>query len=262
MKKKKGRGIALYVIILILLFILAGCTGLENSKEKIAKKGLKEKYNEDFEVYEINGSGYDWVATVSPVNRPDILFKASFLSDGSVESDGYYYSYVMYEIKKTIEKDLKHFYPNSYIRIKEIYMFRKEGDESDFREKTLEELISEATFETISGNSGCIIEVYMDKDSGSIKDYEAEYKYYTEIIGEHVLEGKMLPVTVAYYLVEKTVLKKIEDYYKKDLDYDSYFQNEIRGECKRMSACFDERQNMFIKKEEFITERKKFEDGK
>ena len=250
-------------ILTILVFtVITGCVRTGLSKEAIAKRGLKAKYNEEFIVHEINGSGLDWVATVSPVNRSDLLFKATFLSDGTVESDGYFFAYVKNEIKTVLEKDLKQFYPDSYIRVKEVYMFRKEGDKSDFREKTLEELISEASFETISGNNGCIIEIYINKDIGSSKDYAAEYDYYINTIGEYITEGKMLPITAEYYLVDKESLKRVEEYYTVDLDYDNYFQNSVRGECKRMSACFDTSQRMFVEKDQFIEERKEFEDVK
>ena len=261
MKKKKGRGIALYVIILILLFILAGCTGLDNSKGKIAKKGLKEKYNEDFEVYEINGSGLDWSATVSPKNRPDIVFNATFLQDGTVERDEYYQAYVGNLIELLLRQDLIKFFPDSFIRVDSVGLLWNGNGLQDFRNMSLEEvLINSIEYE--GAYSGCFVDIYINKEANTIGDYEGEYNYFTNTVNKYIDEKKMIPLKVTFYKIDKDTLNKIEDYFLKDLDEDSEYEkilgidkyrlgiyrkdtNDL-GSPPNITACFDEKAGGYI----------------
>ncbi|MCR4697182.1 MAG: hypothetical protein K5654_07695, partial [Lachnospiraceae bacterium] len=61
------------------------------SREEITKNALKNKYGEEFNVYEIESDGPTWNATVSPVNNPDVLFEVSLNADRTISWDDYYH---------------------------------------------------------------------------------------------------------------------------------------------------------------------------
>ncbi len=79
------------------LITMEGCN-LGLSREQITKNALKNKYGEEFNVYEIEADGSEWNATVSLVNNPEILFWTTVDSNGTVKYDDYYHAYLGYLI--------------------------------------------------------------------------------------------------------------------------------------------------------------------
>lgn len=260
MKDKTKKSIWILIGVIILLVIM-GCSNTRKSQEKIIEKALEKKYKEGFIIYEIDSDGADWVATVSPKDNAEVLFQAKILPNGEVESDGYYHAVVCRLMEDVLEEDIEELFPSSYYRIKMAYIYPKRNN-NDFRDMSIEEIISEASFDNIAGNSGCIMDLYINKDVGTKGDYETEYDYFTNTIAQYVNQKRMLPITVVFYSVDSKTIEKIKKYYEADLDNDSYFQNKVRGECSQMSACFDENKGMFIEKEMYIRAREKFENGK
>lgn len=249
-------------ILTILVFtVITGCVRTGLSKEAIAKRGLKAKYNEEFIVHEINGSGLDWEATVSPVKSPQIVFKAKFLSDGSVESDGYFHAYAGYMFKQILEEDIKSFFPDSYIRIERVSL-RWEGDSSmDFRDMSIDNILKNSV--VLDGAySGCFMDVYVNKDIGSTKNFSDEYEFFTSTVDQYIEEGKMIPLTVSFYWIDEDALNRIEKYFSKDVDDDLCyevalgvdnfemgiytFEGENVGSPPNISVCFDKDAEGFI----------------
>ena len=69
----------------------SGCMGIvasTKSEVRIAKKVLKEKYNEDFEIISLGGRGGTltndtFTAKCYPVSDPDCIFKAEIQKEGN-----------------------------------------------------------------------------------------------------------------------------------------------------------------------------------
>ena len=93
----KSKSITKICIIAFMCFLLSleilcleGCNMRGLTKESITRKALKDKYGEEFSVYELDVDGPEWYATVSPLNNSEILFNARISSDGTVSYDNYF----------------------------------------------------------------------------------------------------------------------------------------------------------------------------
>lgn len=258
---KKRKKWWLPILAILVLTVVAGCVRVGLSKEEIAKRGLKAKYNEKFVVHEISGTGLDWEATVSPVNSPELVFKASFFSDGTVERDGYFRAYVGHLMEEILKNDLYRFYPDSFIRVDSVGLNWEGNATQDFREMNLEEtLASSSRFE--GSYSGCFVDIFINKDVGSRGNYEEEYYYFTNTIDEYIEEKKMIPLKIVFYKTDTETINRLEEYFKKDIDNDSiyaqvlgveYFELGIHtkngidlGNPPNISACFDKDEDGFI----------------
>lgn len=200
------------------------------SIEVITKRALKKEYNESFVIHEIDAWGFDWEATVSPVNLPDVVFKTRILPTGEVEDSAYFQEYVNYLLEELLANDIQEFFPDSCIEMERTCL-RWEGDSSfDFRNMNIEEIMDHS--EAYEGPifSGCYLNIYVNKNVGSTKEYEKEYEFFTNTIDEYVEEKKMLPVTVTIYYITPGAVQKIEEYLKKDADRDRIFEKQIAGE--------------------------------
>ncbi len=227
MNFKKGR--LIIAIVAFLVLIIMGCSGTNISQEKKVKKALKKAYNEDFIIHEIDNSGLDCEATVSPVNNPEILFTVTVLPDCTIENSLYFNSYVSHLMCDTVEDDLHMFFPDSYIRMEEVCIRWKDDSSDDFRNMTLEEIIDNSDAYKGPIASGCYLEIYVNKEGGSTKEYKKEYEYFTKQIDDYIKQKKMLPVTVTIYYVDKEVLDRVEQYFKNDLDWDNTFEKKVLG---------------------------------
>ena len=61
------------------IFIMSGCVGIGKTKEDVAKETLKNKYNEDFVVHEIDSFPDGFDATLSPVNNPSYFLSLKLM---------------------------------------------------------------------------------------------------------------------------------------------------------------------------------------
>jgi hypothetical protein len=205
--------------------MLEGCNmGL--SKEAITKSALKKQYNEEFNVYEIKTNGSEWDATVSPISNSRILFKAHINQNGTVESDDYYHAYLGYLLEEKLREDLIAFFPDSYIRVRNTGIMW-EGGSNDFRAMSIEEIIDNSSMNDFSC-PGCIIDIFVDKEIGTKKDYEGEYKYFTDTVDRDIENKEMLPITVSFWLVDKETMNRVQSFFSRDLDFlDGEFIKEV-----------------------------------
>lgn len=244
--------------ICICFFAGIGCSF---SKEAKVEKGLEKKYNEKFIIHEIDGNKYDVEAIVSPKSNPQLVFKAKFLPDWSVESDGYYHAYIAQLMEKKLQEDLKCFFPNSYIRMDKVSMRWGENNLQDFRTMSIEEIMDNSVVYD-GPYAGCFLSIYYCKDTESKSDIKGEYNYFTNMIDKYVEEKKMLPLTVTLYQVKPESISRLKDYFSKDLDEDSFYEEALGvdhfelgicgegeqnvGNPPNISACFDKRAERYI----------------
>ena len=85
-----------------------GC-GKVSSYEEIAKEKLYERYQDDFEIENVQShhflSGY-YTVIAYPQSDPTLLFRASINDDGSEESDNYVCTLVCQRLSEQVEKNL------------------------------------------------------------------------------------------------------------------------------------------------------------
>ncbi|MBR6094543.1 MAG: hypothetical protein IKP92_05945 [Lachnospiraceae bacterium] len=205
---------------------MSGCAGIGKTKEDVAKDTLKAKYNEDFDVYEIDSFSGGFDATVSPVNNPDILFMARMGNNGSGETDDYAKRYISNELNQILKNDLSNFFPNAYFRT-EISI--SVVDESvDFRSESLEKNLKN-TEEGEGYNREAYLYIYVSNDTKSLKKYKEEYNYLTNQIDKYIDCYQMLPLIVKMYYVDPERMDMIKSYFREDLDIDVYYQEKILG---------------------------------
>lgn len=213
----------------IIVLLIVGCSGTNLSQEMRIKKALKRAYNEDFVVHEIDNDGLDCQVTVSPKYNTDVVFTAKVLPDGTIENSEYFQEYVNYLLEEILESDIKRFFPDSYVIMRKTCL-RWEGDSSlDFRTMNIEEIMDNSVAYEGGAFSGCYLDIYVNKDVGSTKNYEKEYEFFNEKIDSYIQQKRMLPVTITIYYVEPNVVERMEEYFKKDADRDQIFEKQVLG---------------------------------
>ena len=279
--KKKYKNLLCICITVVLIalgmILMEGCK-LGLSREEITKNALKNKYGEEFNVYEIEVDGSEWNATVSLVNNPEILFWTTVDSDGTVKYDDYYHAYVGYLMEKQLREDLEQFFPDAFIHVWRISM-RWEGGNDDFRNMPLEDVIAKSSMEGIM-TSGCHFYIFIDKQKGTKKNYEGEYEYFTKTVDDYIDKNKMIPLIVTFVKVDSDTINRVKEYVSKDLDYDGVFEKEILGvdnfrtginyfnktdlgNPTNVGACFDKNADGYVGDyEEYLRRREMFENDK
>lgn len=226
MKRQMKRMLTVMVCSLFVLIGLLGCSKQGSSKETLVKKALKDKYDEDFIIHEIDNWGSDCKVTASPQKNPEILFQANILSDGTVGNDDYYRSYAKYLLEGVIEKDIEGLFPDSYIRMREVYIRWEGGEDENFRNMDVEELLDSSFAVDAPGGNGCYLDIFVNKEACE-NHYEQEYDFFTNKIEEYIKENKMLPITVTIFYVNHEVLSNLREYFKKDIDIDTIFARDV-----------------------------------
>ena len=214
------------IMLCSVLLCMSGCAGIGKTKEDVAKETLKNKYNEDFVVHEIDSFPDGFDATLSPVNNPEVLFIARMGNDGKDENDDYQKRYLAYQLNMILKNDLSCFFPKAYFKT-DVEISIKDN-QFDFRNSSLEGLILN-TKEGEKTYREAHLYIYVDNSVKSTKAYEMEYKYFTETIDEYTSKNKTLPLVVKIYYVNSEYIDKISSYFQNDLDMDGYFEEEILG---------------------------------
>ena len=203
------------------IILLTGCAGFVN-KEKVVKDALENKYGEEMLIYSVDVQGSKFYAKCAPASNPEVVFETNIFSDGTEEWDDYYWRYVAKQLEKILEDDLEQFFPDAYYRA-DIMTLTMIDQNKDFRTQTLEEILENAQGEAV------FLDVYVNKEVGSTKQYKEEFKYFSETISEYVDSNRMLPIIVSFYYVNKSTQDKVRDYFKTDLDEDHYYESVVLG---------------------------------
>ncbi len=177
-----------------------------------------------------------------------------------------------------MREDLEQFFPGAFVHVSSVEI-RWEGGDVDFKSLSIEEIIDQSSMEGIS-TAGCHFYVFIDKEKGTKKDYQAEYKYFTETVDEYIELKRMIPLIVTFVKVDSSTIERLKGYLSKDLDYDGIFEKEVLGvDDFRMGinyfnrtdlgnptnvvACFDKEADGWIGDyKEYIRRRELFENYK
>ena len=179
---KKWRSIAVIIVMVCLMIGQSGCTGIFDSTKsevRIAKKVLKEKYNEDFEIITLGGhwgtlTNDTFTVKCYPVSDPDCIFKAEIQKEGHYVFDEYVSTRVCKRLKTEIEEMMNGVQVSAYI---EAVPSSNDGTDSNV---SYEEFVKENkvhfgiflvigdSYESVSGSVETLVEKYSClKDSGS-----------------------------------------------------------------------------------------------
>ena len=179
---KKWRSIAVIIVMVCLMIGQSGCTGIFDSTKsevRIAKKVLKEKYNEDFEIITLGGrwgtlTNDTFTVKCYPVSDPDCIFKAEIQKEGHYVFDEYVSTRVCKRLKTEIEEMMNGVQVSAYI---EAVPSSNDGTDSNV---SYEEFVKENkvhfgiflvigdSYESLIGSVETLVEKYPClKDSGS-----------------------------------------------------------------------------------------------
>ena len=179
---KKWRSIAVIIVMVCLMIGQSGCTGIFDSTKsevRIAKKVLKEKYNEDFEIITLGGrwgtlTNDTFTVKCYPVSDPDCIFKAEIQKEGHYVFDEYVSTRVCKRLKTEIEEMMNGVQVSAYI---EAVPSSNDGTDSNVSyEEFVKEnkvhfgiyLVIRDSYESVSGSVETLVEKYPClKDSGS-----------------------------------------------------------------------------------------------
>ena len=179
---KKWRSIAVIIVMVCLMIGQSGCTGIFDSTKsevRIAKKVLKEKYNEDFEIITLGGrwgtlTNDTFTVKCYPVSDPDCIFKAEIQKEGHYVFDEYVSTRVCKRLKTEIEEMMNGVQVSVYVHA---VPSSNDGTDSNVSyEEFVKEnkvhfgiyLVIRDSYESVSGSVETLVEKYPClKDSGS-----------------------------------------------------------------------------------------------
>ena len=179
------RNLRRIIVIMVMVCLMiggSGCMGIFDSTKsevRIAKKVLKEKYNEDFEIITLGGrwgtlTNDTFTVKCYPVSDPDCIFKAEIQKEGHYVFDEYVSTRVCKRLKTEIEEMMNGVQVSAYI---EAVPSSNDGTDSNV---SYEEFVKENkvhfgiflvigdSYESVSGSVETLVEKYPClKDSGS-----------------------------------------------------------------------------------------------
>ena len=179
---KKWRSIAVIIVMVCLMIGQSGCTGIFDSTKsevRIAKKVLKEKYNEDFEIITLGGrwgtlTNDTFTVKCYPVSDTDCIFKAEIQKEGHYVYDEYVSTRVCKRLKTEIEEMMNGVQVSVYVHA---VPSSNDGTDSNVSyEEFVKEnkvhfgiyLVIRDSYESVSGSVETLVEKYPClKDSGS-----------------------------------------------------------------------------------------------
>ena len=176
------RRITVIMVMVCLMIGQSGCTGIFDSTKsevRIAKKVLKEKYNEDFEIITLGGhwgtlTNDTFTVKCYPVSDPDCIFKAEIQKEGHYVYDEYVSTRVCKRLKTEIEEMMNGVQVSVYVHA---VPSSNDGTDSNVSyEEFVKEnkvhfgiyLVIRDSYESVSGSVETLVEKYPClKDSGS-----------------------------------------------------------------------------------------------
>lgn len=208
-------------ILSIAIISLIGVSGCMNffsktpNRAEIAKKLLKEKYNEDFEIF-ASGEGYGTLTNktfkviAAPEGNKGLLFEAKVEKEGAYMIDEYVEVLVEDEIRQITSSKISELTDEFFIKV---YVGFADTKFTDKESVSLEKFRSE------SPETPIVITLLLDKEKMATIEAEKEYQILQELFSEQ------LPYNVALeiYYTDGTVLQKAEEYFKNNAETYSDF---------------------------------------
>lgn len=210
-----------FILMIFLALGVSGCSIFCPDRDDIAKKLLKEKYNEDFDILS-SGEGhgilpYDTFKVVAaPKSNHNLLFEAKVEQEGAYMIDEYVEALVEDEIKQIVSGKISELTDGFFMKVYVAYGGTKiKSKESVTIEK----------FRNISPDTPLVITLLLDKNKMAAINAETEYR----VLQELFLEELPYNAATEIYYTDGDILKKAEDYFKENAETYSNFDELIEG---------------------------------
>ncbi|MEH7491352.1 DUF5037 domain-containing protein [Neobacillus niacini] len=216
---RKVKTSALLLLVIIALLGMSGCMNFMfgPSRDEIAKKVLKEKYNEDFSIYG-SGEGFGTLTgntfkvVASPEGNKDLMFEAKIQKEGKWMIDEYVEALLEDEIKQTASEKIRELTDDFFLKV---YVGWADTGYTDKNKVSLDDVFKRDTKVPI------VLTLLLDKTAMATIDAEKEFQVYQELFAEK------LPIRAALeiYYTDTETIQKSEEYFKKNAEtYDDFDQ--------------------------------------
>jgi hypothetical protein len=220
---RKVKTSALLLLVIIALLGMSGCMNFMSSPSRadIAKKVLKEKYNEDFSIY-TSGEGYGTLTgntfkvVASPEGNKDLIFEAKIQKEGKWMIDEYVEALLEDEIKQTASDKIRELTDDFFLKV---YV---DFADTDYADKSKVSLVD---FSKRYTNVPIVLTLLLDKTAMANIEAEKEFQVYRELFAEK------LPIRAALeiYYTDTETIEKSEEYFKKNAETYSDFDQMLEG---------------------------------
>lgn len=213
------------VVTSILMIFLAlgvnGCSIFGPDRDDIAKKLLKEKYNEDFDIFS-SGEGYGilpyetFKVVAAPKSDPNLLFEAKIEQESAWMIDEYVEALVEDEVKQIASDKISELTDEFFMKVYVAY-----GGTKIINKKS----VSLEKFRSLSPDTPLVITLLLDKNKMAAIDTETEYQVIQELFSEQLPYNASMEI----YYTDVTVLQEAEEYFKENAETYSDFDEIIEG---------------------------------
>ena len=211
MKKKRVKWI---VLLMFAVISLSGCDDVKNflvtesSMTQEAKKALRAKYGEQFEIYDVySDTQGTFVAMCSPTSDPSVVFEAQIWKDGEgVIKDHYIEGIVDSQIEQYLYEKFDQFCPECYI-VSHAFSMRRESVNID--EVTM------TSYAQMAMEPSSNVRIYIPVASWRDETTKEEYDYFATEIPQ-AMSNQIIPhLTFGIYGVNSETMDDIVDYWNK-----------------------------------------------
>ncbi len=217
--KKRRKFILMIILVLAGAILLINCNFVEPVQYRYAKKLLKEKYNEEFEVLDTWGNGgKSYYALCYPVRDRSILFEGRFNTEKTTFRDEYDRAIFSKEVKEIIQPKLTKIFPECYVYPS---VLSKESGITDKTDITIESFIK------ATESPGVLFIVAVNNDKYLQDNYPEEYKKIITCMDE-MSDINISPSLALYFLPEERY-KQYVDYFKNNIKMQGEFSNIVSG---------------------------------
>jgi hypothetical protein len=216
---RKVKTTAMSLLVIIALLGMSGCMNFMfgPSRADIAKKVLKEKYNEDFSIF-ASGEGFGTLTgntfkvVAAPVGNEDLMFEAKVQKEGKWMIDEYAEALLEDEIKQITSDKVRELTDDFFLKV---YVGFADTDYTDKSKVSLEDFSKRYT------NVPIVLTLLLDKTAMANIDAEKEFQVLQELFAEK------LPIraSLEIYYTDTETIQKSQEYFKKNAEtYDDFDQ--------------------------------------
>lgn len=212
---------------IISLIGVSGCMNFFSKspdRAEISKKLLKEKYNEDFDIFS-SGEGYGTLTNdtfkvvAAPKGNHKLLFEAEVEKEGDYMIDEYVEALVEDEIKQIASSKISELTDEFFMKVYVAYGGTKINNK---------ESVSLEKFRSLSPDTPVVITLLLDKNKMAEIDAETEY----QLLQELFLQQLPYTASMEIYYTDGAVLQEAEEYFKKNAETYYGFEKKLE-EYKR-----------------------------
>ncbi|MCR5234087.1 MAG: hypothetical protein K6E53_09295 [Lachnospiraceae bacterium] len=192
----RNNNVILTILSIFMVFLLTGC-----GNEGIAKRALEKRYGEEFEVRSIyTDYRKHFFATCAPVNNEDIVFTAKITTSGEILESNYTEAILGKQIKDIIYPEIEKMWPGAYVAVQQ--MHNKELPTA-------------------------LVDLFIPKSVADKWSIEEEYKFWSEDIGQMILQHKIPRLSVGAWILDDDRMGEADEFYKTTEPKITFLENEF-----------------------------------